>query len=313
MARPPRLEHAGALWHVSARGLSRGEVFRDDADRSAFLSVLSRTVGIYGWRLHAYALAARSYELLVETPEPTLSRGMRDLNGVTSQRFNRRHGRSGPLFEGRFRAVLVEREAHLVGLGRHVVRAPVREGLVRNPASWPWSSFRATAGLDAPPDWLATEPTLGALGRKRAEARRRWAALVEEADAAADDPWSGLRRQVFLGSEAFARRSGARAGRGSGKEAPRAPHAGEGRRADAVAAAFETARNVTRREMSETPRRRLADRALLAWALRARARASLATIAESLGVGVSQASVLVRRGESLAADEPALGALVESL
>jgi Transposase IS200 like. len=100
VARPPRLEHPGALWHVSARGAGRAEVFVDDADRTEFLSLLARTSSTFGWRLHAWALAARSYELLVETPEPTLSRGMRDLNGVTTQRFNRRHGRSGPSSPG---------------------------------------------------------------------------------------------------------------------------------------------------------------------------------------------------------------------
>ena len=95
MARPLRLEHPGALWHVTARGNERGDVFRDDADRREFLSVLGRTVTVYGWRLHAYVLMGNHYHLLVETPEPTLSRGMRDLNGVTTQRFNRRHARAG--------------------------------------------------------------------------------------------------------------------------------------------------------------------------------------------------------------------------
>lgn len=307
MARPPRLEYPGALWHVSARGAGRGEVFADDAERAAFLALLSRTSTTYGWRLHAWALASRSYELLVETPEPTLSRGMRDLNGVTTQRFNRRHGRSGPLFAGRFRAVLVEREAHLLALVRHVLHAPVREGLTNAPTDWPWSSFRATAGLVEAPRWLDTGATLEALGGRPGEARRRFASFVETAAIGADDPWSRRRGQVFLGSEAFARQAGRKAER-----RPPTRTAG-GPRPGSVAAALEAALGVTRREMSEAPRKRVAERALLAWALRSRARAPLGRIASVLGVGAAQASVLVRRGAALAERDPSLSAIVEAL
>ncbi len=305
MARPPRLEHPGALWHVSARGAGRAEVFVDDADRTAFLALLARTSSTFGWRLHAWALAARSYELLVETPEPTLSRGMRDLNGVTTQRFNRRHGRSGPLFAGRFRAVLVEREAHLLALVRHVLDAPVREGLTSAPKDWHWSSFRATAGLVEAPRWLDAGATLEALGGRPAEARRRFSAFVNEAAIAADDPWSRRRGQVFLGSEAFAREAGRKAERRPAKRTAGGPTPGS------VTAALEAALGVTRREMNEAPRKKLAERALLAWALRSRARAPLARIASALGVGAAQASVLVRRGAELAERDPALAAIVE--
>ncbi len=305
MARPPRLEHPGALWHVSARGAGRAEVFVDDADRTAFLTLLARTSSTFGWRLHAWALATRSYELLVETPEPTLSRGMRDLNGVTTQRFNRRHGRAGPLFAGRFRAVLVEREAHLLALVRHVLDAPVREGLTSAPKDWPWSSFRATAGLVDAPRWLDASATLEALGGRPAEARHRFAAFVNEAAIAADDPWSRRRGQVFLGTEAFAREAGRKAKRRPARRTVGGPTPGS------VTATLEAALGVTRREMNEAPRKRLAERALLAWALRSRARAPLARIASALGVGAAQASVLVRRGAALTERDPALAAIVE--
>ena len=305
MARPPRLEYPGALWHVSARGAGQTEAFVDDADRAAFLALLARTSSTYGWRLHAWALASRSYELLVETPEPTLSRGMRDLNGVTTQRFNRRHGRSGPLFAGRFRAVLVEREAHLLALVRHVLNAPVREGLTSAPREWPWSSYQATAGLVEAPRWLDTGATLEAVGGRPGEAWRRFAAFVETAANGADDPWSGRRGQVFLGSEAFAREAGRKAERRPARRTAGGPTPGS------VTAAVEAALGVTRREMKEAPRKRLAERALLAWALRRRARAPLARNASALGVGTAQASVLVRRGATLAERDPALAAIVE--
>lgn len=314
MARPLRLEHPGALWHVTARGNERGDVFRDDADRREFLSVLGRTVTVYGWRLHAYVLMGNHYHLLVETPEPTLSRGMRDLNGVTTQRFNRRHGRTGHLFEGRFKAILVEREAHLLEIARYVVLNPVRAGLVKSPAAWPWSSYKATAGLAEAPEWLETDWTVAQFGRRPAEARRRYAAFVAEGKGAAYDPWSQLRGQVFLGSEGFAREASRRASRKAApKEVPRAQREPVTRAPEEVAAAFAAARRVTVEEMAGARRKRLADRALLSWALRYRCRAPLADIAALLGVGIAQASVLVRRGEALAGEDPRLGALVEKL
>jgi REP element-mobilizing transposase RayT len=314
MARPLRLEHPGALWHVTARGNERGDVFRDDADRREFLAVLGRTVTIYGWRLHAYVLMGNHYHLLVETPEPTLSRGMRDLNGVTTQRFNRRHGRTGHLFEGRFKAILVERDAHLLEVARYIVLNPVRGGAARSAAAWPWSSFKATAGLAETPDWLDTEWTLEQFGRRPAEARRRYAAFVAEGKGSGYDPWSQLRGQVFLGSEGFAREASRKSNRkATPREIPRAQREPVTRAPEEVAEAFTAARKVSLEEMAAAPRKHLVDRALLAWALRFQARAPLATVAELLGVGIAQSSVLVRRGEALAAGDPKLGAVIEKL
>jgi len=314
MARPLRLEHPGALWHVTARGNERGEVFRDDADRREFLAVLGRTVSVYGWRLHGYVLMGNHYHLLVETPEPTLSRGMRDLNGVTTQRFNRRHGRTGHLFEGRFKAILVEREAHLLELVRYLALNPVRAGIAKSAAAWPWSSYKATAGLAEAPEWLETAWTLEQFGKRPAEARRRYAAFVADGRGAGYDPWGQLRGQVFLGSEGFAREVSRRASRKSApKEVPRAQREPVAPSPEEVAAAFSSARRLSPAEMAAAPRKLLVERALLAWALRKRARAPLAGIAAILDVGVAQASVLVRRGESLAAEDPKLATLVERL
>ncbi len=314
MARPLRLEHSGAIWHVTARGNERGEVFRDDVDREEFLSVLGRTVSLYGWRLHAYVLMGNHYHLLVETPEPTLSRGMRDLNGVTTQRFNRRHGRTGHLFEGRFKAILVERDAHLLEVARYVVLNPVRAGLARSAASWPWSNYKATAGLAEGPEWLETGWTLEQFGRRPAEARRRYVTFVAEGTDSGYDPWSQLRGQVFLGSEGFVREAGRKATRKVvTKEVPRAQREPVTRAFDEVAAAFVAARRVPLEEMAGAPRKHLADRALLAWAVRSRSRAPLSAIAGLLGVGIAQASVLVRRGEALASQDAKLAALVERL
>ena len=289
-------------------------MFRDDVDRREFLSVLARTVTVYGWRLHAWVLMGNHYHLLVETPEPTLSRGMRDLNGVTTQRFNRRHGRTGHLFEGRFRAILIEREAHLLEVARYVVLNPVRAGLARTAAAWPWSSFKATAGLGETPEWLETAWTLEQFGRRPAEARRRYAAFVAEGKASGYDPWSQLRGQVFLGSEGFAREASRKANRKAvPREVPRAQREPVTRPPEEVASAFVAARKVSLEEMAAAPRTRLEDRALLAWALRRRSRAPLAAISGLLGVGIAQASVLVRRGETLVTEDAKLAAAVEKV
>jgi putative transposase len=157
MTRPLRLESPGALYHVTARGNERRAIVRDDQDRQRWLTVLGQVVHLYRWTLHAYVLMDNHYHLLVETPEPTLSRGMRQLNGLYGQAFNRRHGRVGHLFKGRFKAIVVKKEAYLLTLCRYVVCNPVRAGSVKHAREWRWSSYRATAGLRAAPEWLEVQ------------------------------------------------------------------------------------------------------------------------------------------------------------
>ena len=171
MARPLRLEYPGAVWHVTSRGNERLAIFRDDEDRTQFLEVLGRGVAMFRWKLHAFVLMGNHYHLLVETPEPNVSRGMRQLNGIYTQRFNRRHGRSGHLFQGRFKGILVERDSHLLELARYVVLNPVRAGPVRAAKDWPWSSYEATAGIGREPEWLETAATLEHFGRSRARSQ----------------------------------------------------------------------------------------------------------------------------------------------
>jgi putative transposase len=126
MARPLRLEFAGAIYHLTSRGNARQKVFFSDADRELFLSTLAGVVSRYGWFCHAYCLMANHYHLLIETPKANLSIGMRQLNGIYTQSFNRRHNRVGHLFQGRFKAIVVERESHLLELCRYIVLNPRR-------------------------------------------------------------------------------------------------------------------------------------------------------------------------------------------
>ncbi len=205
MARPLRLEHAGALWHVTSRGNERRRIFRDACDRRVFLSVLADAIGRYGWRLHAYVLMGNHYHLLVETPEANLSDGMHRLNAIHSQRFNRRHGRVGHLLQGRFKGILVEKERHLLELVRYLVLNPVRAGLVPTAVEWPWSNFRATAGLSPCPTWLETEWTIAQFGGGAA-AREAYREFVTAGAAVVDRPWRRIAGQLFLGSDEFRRR-----------------------------------------------------------------------------------------------------------
>jgi putative transposase len=121
MTRPLRIEFPGAIYHVTSRGNARRKIFLDDADRDAFLSTLAWVVERFGWICHAYCLMGNHFHLLLETPTPNLSCGMRQLNGVYTQGFNRCHRRAGHLFQGRFKAILVERDSYLLELARYVV------------------------------------------------------------------------------------------------------------------------------------------------------------------------------------------------
>lgn len=181
MARPLRVAFEHALYHVHTRGNERASIFRDHRDRQWLLSGLEQVVERYGWICHGYCLMGNHFHLMVETPNANLSLGMRQLNGVYAARFNRRHGRAGHLFEGRFKAWLVEKDAYALGVARYIVLNPVRAGLCSNPRGWRWSSYRATAGLEPAPPFLHIDWLLEQLSRDRAEAHRSYAAFVEEA------------------------------------------------------------------------------------------------------------------------------------
>ena len=202
MARPLRIEFEGALYHVMARGNARADIFLDDTDRQAFVDNLGRVCARYGWRVWAWCQMTNHYHLLVETIRPTLSKGMREINGVYTQGFNRRHGRVGHVLQGRYKAVLVEKDAHLLELSRYVVLNPVQAGMTDGAGDWPWSSYRAVMGKSAAPDWLAVDETLESFHAKRGPARRAFARFVAEG-INADDPFDQMPRPGFLGSESF--------------------------------------------------------------------------------------------------------------
>jgi len=202
MARPLRIEFPSAVYHVTSRGNARHDIVTDEQDRRTFLTLLAHVIERFGWLCHAYCLMGNHYHLVIETPQANLSRGMRQLNGRYTQTFNRRHRRVGHLFQGRFTAILVEKEPHLLELCRYVVLNPVRAKVVAHPRRWAWSSYRATVGETVAPAWLTTDWVLGQFGTRGHTAQQRYRTFVAEGRGG-PRPWDRLQGQIYLGSEAF--------------------------------------------------------------------------------------------------------------
>lgn len=202
MSRPVRIEFPGAHYHVTSKGINKRAVFLDDEDRAVFLNVVESVVARFGWRLHAYVMMDNHYHLVLEVPEANLSKGMRQLNGVYTQHFNRRHETDGSLFQGRFRSILFEPESYLLPLCRHVVLNPVRVNKTRTPHTWRWSSYRPTAGTVRTPPYLVTDAVLEHFGKREKDSQRKYREYVKEGAGAAS-PLDERSCQVLLGSPAF--------------------------------------------------------------------------------------------------------------
>ena len=202
MARPLRLEFPGALYHLTARGNGRAAIFLNDSDRRAFLSILGDVVERYNWICHAYCLMNNHYHLLIETPDANLSEGMRQLNGVYTQSFNRRRGSVGHVFQGRFKSIIVDKDSYLLELCRYIVLNPVRAGMVGHPKEYPWSSFKSTAGFCRKPEFLFTDWVLAQFGRNRTAARKNYQRFIL-AGTNEEPPWKKLAGQCLLGGASF--------------------------------------------------------------------------------------------------------------
>jgi REP element-mobilizing transposase RayT len=235
MARPLRIERAGAWYHVTARGNERRAIYRDDQDRRHFCELVGEAVSRFRLMLHSYVLMEDHFHLLVETLEPNLGVAMQWLNVSYSVWFNRRHDRAGHLLQGRYKAVLVDSAGWGLALSRYVHLNPVRVGRLRldkaaRQRGWggavakpdaalvqerlavlrryPWSSFRAYIGLAQAPGWLQTQPVLRLGGMHRGQNRREaYRAYVESAvrEGLPERPWEELKARVVLGGAAFVR------------------------------------------------------------------------------------------------------------
>jgi len=202
MARPLRIEFPGAIYHVTSRGNERKEVFLDDRDRMIFLDTLSRCCNLFNWLCHAYCLMGNHYHVIIETIDGNLSKGMRHLNGVYTQKFNWNHNRVGHIFQGRFKAILIERETHLLQACRYVVLNPVRAKITDKPDGWHWSSYRGTAGLATPIALLTTDWILQQFGEKPTVAQRRYREFVKDG-IGETSIWEDVKSQILLGDDGF--------------------------------------------------------------------------------------------------------------
>ncbi len=201
MARPLRIEYPGAVYHITGRGNARQNIFLCGADRNYFLDLLAKVNRRFRWNCHAFCLMDNHYHLVIETADSNLSRGMRQLGGVYTQAFNRRHNRVGHLFQGRYKAVLVEKESHLLETIRYVVLNPVRAGMVEFVDAWPWSSFSATVGMSQQQLCLKIDWILQQFSPDLDQARRCYRKFVD--DGIGQHIWRELKGQTLLGREDF--------------------------------------------------------------------------------------------------------------
>jgi REP element-mobilizing transposase RayT len=206
MARALRIDFPGAVHHVTSRGNERRPIFIDDRDREMFLDYLGRAVTRFGWSLTAYVLMTNHFHLVVQTPEPNLSRGMQWLNTAYVVWFNRRHERSGHLYGGRFKAFLIEKESYFQTVLRYVVLNPVRANIVLRPEDYRWSSYRATAGLENAPDWLDKATALAAFAPESSVAQTLYREFVELTLVRKERLWDEVVNGIYLGAETWRRK-----------------------------------------------------------------------------------------------------------
>jgi len=202
MARPIRIEYAGALYHVTSRGDRQEDIYLDDEDRLDWFEVLAQVCQRFNWVVHAYCQMTNHYHLLVETIDGNLSKGMRQLNGVYTQHVNQRHSQVGHLFQGRYKAILVQKEGHLLELSRYVVLNPLRARMVKTLDDWPWSSYQSTIGQADVPQWLDADWLLNQFGSQRIRARQRYQQFVMEGKGL-PSPLKATRHQLILGDDKF--------------------------------------------------------------------------------------------------------------
>lgn len=179
MARQLRIEYEGAFYHITSRGNQRGKIFWDEEDRERLKTILARTKERYGYLLHGYVFMSNHYHLLIETPRANIKQIMQNINTSYTVFVNRRYRRFGHLFQGRYKAFIVDKERYLLELGRYIHLNPVRAGVVRRPEDFRWSSYRdyIRGRYDGLVD---TDETLALFSKKRGIAIRRYREFVRE-------------------------------------------------------------------------------------------------------------------------------------
>jgi putative transposase len=205
MARPLRIEYKGALYHVFSRGNERRKIFFDTQDKQLFLRTLGQMCKRFNAEIYAFMLMDNHYHLLLKTLQANLSRAMQWLAGSYVCRFNRKHGRSGHLFQGRFRMILVENTAYLLRLSCYIHRNPLRANLVKRLISYRWSSYRYYAyGSRKPPEWLKVRPILSRI--RAADKHKGYRAIIQAYADEEKSIWEDIKHGLILGSKRFIER-----------------------------------------------------------------------------------------------------------
>jgi putative transposase len=174
MARPLRISYAGAFYHITSRGNERKEIFKSNGDREKFLFYLESATRRYDALIHVYCLMSNHYHLLMETPAGNLSQIMQHINGAYTTYFNVKRQRSGHLFQGRYKAILVDMDEYAKELSRYIHLNPVRAGIVDKPEAYNWSSYQYFIGLEKVPEWFVMDFILGYFGNKVSEAQNNY-------------------------------------------------------------------------------------------------------------------------------------------
>ena len=204
MGRPLRIEFPGALYHITSRGNERKSIFIDDADRFRFLEILKDYHDRYDILLHSFVLMDNHYHLILETPKGNLLKVMHGINGGYTGYFNRKYERSGHLFQGRYKGILVEKDAYLLPLSRYVHMNPVRAKIVKEPEQYRWSSYPGYIGKEKECKWVEHSWILSNFGKDGKTARRKYREYVEESfNKDMENPAKNLYGQIILGSDKF--------------------------------------------------------------------------------------------------------------
>ncbi len=207
MGRPIRIEYPGALYHITSRGNEKKKIFIEDADRIKFLKILEDYHERYGIVTHCYILMDNHYHLILETPQGRLLKVMHGINSSYTGYFNRKYGRSGHLFQGRYKGILVEKDSYLLSLSRYVHLNSVRAGLVERPEDYRWSSYRGYIGRERESGWMEYGWILSQFGSEKRRAQRRYKGYTEEGLKGEEDvPFKNVYNQVILGGEEFIRK-----------------------------------------------------------------------------------------------------------
>ena len=203
MARQLRIEFEGAFYHITSRGNLRDDVFFEDKDRKRFLEILSRTKERYGYLLHAYVLMDNHYHLLIETPKANISQIMQNINTSYTVFINRKHRRSGHLFQGRFKGIIVDKDGYLVVLSRYIHLNPVRAGIVEKPEDYRWTSYAAYIEKKVMNTLVDMADTLLHFSSDKNRAIEAYRDFVKEGMSSEDNPFKDLEAGIILGTKRF--------------------------------------------------------------------------------------------------------------